>query len=58
MAFIAGIKNTDGVERCCSTENESVFEAKILTDRLKDVKAGQTLDREKAISNIRKKYGV
>ena len=38
-ATMQDLKNADEVERRCSTENEPVFETKILTDDLKDIKA-------------------
>ena len=37
---------------------QKMCEAKTILEGLEDVKAGRTLDGEKAISKIRRKYGV
>ena len=37
---------------------QKMYEAKIIMEGLEDVKAGQTVDGEKAISDIRRKYGI
>ncbi len=35
-----------------------MYEAKTILDGLKDVKSGNTIDGDTAISNIRSKYGI
>ena len=35
-----------------------MYEAKTIMDSLKDVEAGRTVDGEKAVSDIRRKYGI
>lgn len=35
-----------------------VYEAKIILDGLEDVKSGNTVDGNSAVSNIRSKYGI
>lgn len=35
-----------------------IYEAKMVMEGLKDVKAGQTIDGEQAINDIRRKYGI
>lgn len=35
-----------------------MYEAKIVLDGLEDVKSGNTVDGDSAISNIRSKYGI
>lgn len=35
-----------------------MYEAKMVMEGLKDVKAGQTIDGEQAINDIRRKYGI
>jgi len=37
---------------------QKMYEAKIIMEGLEDVKAGRTVDEEKAISDIRRKYGI
>ena len=37
---------------------QKMYEAKIIMEGLEDVKAGRTVDGEKAISDIRRKYGI
>lgn len=37
---------------------QKMYEAKIIMEGLEDVKTGQTVDGEKAISDIRRKYGI
>lgn len=37
---------------------QKMYEAKMLMEGLEDVKAGRTVDGEKAISDIRRKYGI
>ena len=37
---------------------QKMYEAKTIMEALEDVKAGRTVDGEKAISDIRKKYGI
>ena len=59
------LKNTVEVERRCAEEIEyyertmqKMYEAKTIIEGLEDVKAGRTVDGEKAISDIRRKYGI
>ena len=35
-----------------------MYEARMVMEGLKDVKAGQTIDGEQAINDIRRKYGI
>ena len=37
---------------------QKMYEAKTIMEGLEDVKAGRTVDGEKAISDIRRKYGI
>jgi len=37
---------------------QKMYEAKTIMEGLEDVKAGRTADGEKAISDIRRKYGI
>lgn len=37
---------------------QKMYEAKTAMEGLEDVKAGRTVDGEKAISDIRRKYGI
>lgn len=37
---------------------QKMYEAKTIKEGLEDVKSGQTIDGEKAISDIRRKYGI
>ena len=37
---------------------QKMYEAKTIMEGLADVKAGRTVDGEKAISDIRRKYGI
>lgn len=37
---------------------QNMYEAKTIIEGLKDVKAGRTVDGEKAISDIRRRYGI
>lgn len=37
---------------------QKMYEAKTIREGLEDVKSGQTIDGEKAISDIRRKYGI
>ena len=37
---------------------QKIYEAKTIREGLEDVKSGQTIDGEKAISDIRRKYGI
>lgn len=37
---------------------QKMYEAKTIMEGLEDVKAGRILDGEKAISDIRRKYGI
>lgn len=37
---------------------QKMYEAKMIMEGLEDVKAGRTVDGEKAISDIRRKYGI
>lgn len=37
---------------------QKMYEAKTLMEGLEDVKTGQTIEGEKAISDIRRKYGI
>lgn len=37
---------------------QKMYEAKAILDGLGDVKAGRTMDGEKAVSDIRRKYGI
>ena len=37
---------------------QKMYEAKTIIEGLEDVKAGRTVDGEKAISDIRRKYGI
>lgn len=37
---------------------KKMYEAKTIMEGLEDVKAGRTVDGEKAISDIRRKYGI
>jgi len=37
---------------------QKMYEAKTIMEGLKDVKNGRTVDGEKAISDIRRKYGI
>ena len=37
---------------------QKMYEAKTIMEALEDVKVGRTVDGEKAISDIRRKYGI
>ena len=37
---------------------QKMYEVKTIMEGLEDVKAGRTVDGEKAISDIRRKYGI
>ena len=37
---------------------QKMYEAKTIMEGLEDVKAGRTVDGEKAVSDIRRKYGI